>query len=194
MINLVDKDKKLLLTIARKTLRNALRLEEFNLSFVNVPNKLKENGASFVTLTIRGRLRGCIGALSAYQSLVQDVCEHVLAAAFDDPRFQPLTAGEEKLVEIEISYLTPPEVIAYDTLDDLLSQLEPGRHGVILSDGFRRATYLPQVWDQLPKKEEFLGSLCQKMGGRRNLWKDKKLKVETYLAIHFSEKEFPLIP
>lgn len=190
MIQLTDIDKEILLSIARKTLKNALNLDQFNLSETVVPEKLMENGASFVTLTIDDRLRGCIGALSAYQPLVQDVCEHVLAAAYEDPRFPPLTVGEESLVKIEISYLTPPERLDYVTPQDLLDILVPGRDGLILSDGYRRATYLPQVWEQLPVKEDFLGSLCQKMGARRNLWRDKKLEVETYRAIHFSEEEF----
>lgn len=194
MIQLTDNDKEILLSIARKTLKNALRLDQFNLSETAVPEKLMENGASFVTLTIDGRLRGCIGALSAYQPLVQDVCEHVLAAAFEDPRFPPLTVGEESLVRIEISYLTPPVRLDYDSHQDLLKALVPGRDGLILSDGYRRATYLPQVWEQIPVKEDFLGSLCQKMGARRNLWKEKKLQVETYQAIHFSEGEFSKTP
>ncbi len=187
MIQLSAADKKLLLMIARKTLQDAFQLIEFELSNIDIPDHLSKEGASFVTLTKRGRLRGCIGALTAYQPLVQDVCEHTLAAAFQDPRFPALAKKEEPEVTIEISYLTPPVELQYEGAEDLLLKLDPGKDGVILTDGFRRATYLPQVWEQLPEKTEFLNSLCQKMGAPHSLWRTKPLKVETYQAIHFSE-------
>jgi len=189
MIQLSHEDQRFLLTIARKTLEQAFHQTSFDLSSQDVPEHLLENGASFVTLTIHGRLRGCIGALSAFQPLVQDVCEHVLAAAFQDPRFPPLTIRELNQVEIEISYLTPPEKLEYDSPEELKQTLVPYHDGVILSDGYRRATYLPQVWEQLPETEQFLDSLCQKMGANSNLWRTKTLTVEIYHAIHFSESD-----
>jgi AmmeMemoRadiSam system protein A len=190
MIQLSAADKKFLLIIARKTLQDAFEFIKFDLTKVEIPDHLLMDGASFVTLTKGGRLRGCIGALTAYQPLVQDVCEHALAAAFQDPRFPALSEKEEPDIMIEISYLTPPVVLEYGDTEDLLAKLVPGQDGVILTDGFRRATYLPQVWEQLPEKTEFLDSLCQKMGASRNLWRTKSLKVEIYHAIHFSENEF----
>ena len=193
MIHLSVEDKKLLLTIARKTLQKELLGIDFDLTQLDIPEHLMQNGASFVTLTINGRLRGCIGALSAYQPLVQDVCEHAIAAALDDPRFPVLGASELEKVTVEVSYLTPPEPLDYLDGQDLVSKLRPGVDGVILQDGFRRATYLPQVWEQIPDTEEFLRSLCQKMGARGNLWRDKHLTVQVYQAIHFSETEFDAI-
>ena len=190
MIELTGEDQQLLLKIARKTIEQAFQPTGFNLSEQEIPVHLLENGASFVTLTIQGRLRGCIGTLIAYQPLVQDVCEHATAAAFQDPRFPPLTVLEFDQIEIEISYLTPPEKLSYDSPEALLEGLKANCDGVILSDGYRRATYLPQVWDQLPDKEQFLSSLCQKMGANSNLWRKKRLSVETYRAVHFSESDF----
>jgi AmmeMemoRadiSam system protein A len=190
MIPLVDSDKKKLLYFAKQTLLTAFDLADFDFQNADYPSHLAEKGASFVTLTIQEQLRGCIGTLSAYQPLVQDVCEHVLAAAFHDPRFPPLSVSELDAVEIEISYLTPPVDLSYSDAEDLKRKLMPGQDGVILSDGYRRATYLPQVWEQLPDVEVFLGSLCRKMGAKEHLWKKKHLVVETYRAVHFSEKEF----
>lgn len=192
MIHLSQEDKKQLLVIARKTLLSAFQRSDFVLDGDSISSHLNEDGASFVTLTKYGRLRGCIGTLSAYQPLVQDVCEHALAAAFQDPRFPVVTANEMDSIEIEISYLTPPEPLEYDSSDDLMRKLVPGKDGVILTDGYRRATYLPQVWEQLPEVDDFLGSLCQKMGARKNLWREKKISVQIYHAIHFSEDEFSL--
>lgn len=190
MIELSIQDKRLLLSIARRKLEDAFTPSGFDLSEETIPSHLTQEGASFVTLTIAGRLRGCIGALSAYQPLVQDVCEHVLAAAFQDPRFPSLSVKEMEKVEIEISYLTPPEKLDYQSVEELLEKLTPDVDGVILIDGYRRATYLPQVWEQIPQKELFLSSLCQKMGAASNLWQKKHLEVQIYYAIHFSESEF----
>ena len=190
MIILSNDDKRFLLALARRKLQDAFQSSGFDLSTEKIPPHLTEDGASFVTLTIHGRLRGCIGALSAYQPLVQDVCEHVMAAAFHDPRFSPLTAKEFCDVDIEISYLTPPATLGYESPEDLLEKLNPGTDGIILSDGFRRATYLPQVWEQIPQREVFLSSLCQKMGAASELWRKKHLEVQIYHAVHFSEGEF----
>jgi AmmeMemoRadiSam system protein A len=134
-------------------------------------------------------LRGCIGTLEAYQPLVQDVCEHAVAAAFHDYRFSPLKKNELSSIEIEISYLTPSVPLIYSDSADLLRQLNPDVDGVVLSDGFHRATYLPQVWEQLPDKREFLSHLCLKMGLSSSAWLEKRLQVDIYKVIHFSENE-----
>jgi len=194
MIELTEKDKKSLLFVARQTLKGAFHQIEFNIEEEKYPSHLDADGASFVTLTINGRLRGCIGTLTAYQSLVQDVCEHALAAAFQDPRFPPLSSLEFEKTEIEVSYLTPPTALEYSDANDLCQKLVPDRDGVILTDGFRKATYLPQVWDQLPACGEFLSSLCRKMGAKESLWKEKKLSVKVYQVIHFAENDFLSIP
>jgi uncharacterized protein len=151
--------------------------------------RLFEPGASFVTLTeANGDLRGCIGALEAYQPLVMDVREHAAAAAVDDYRFFPVQPDEVDDLHIEISRLTQPEVLEYQDPAELPGLLRPGVDGVILRDGIQRATFLPQVWEKLPDAERFLGHLCQKMGAPSNLWKRKKLLVQIYQVEEFHEK------
>lgn len=149
---------------------------------------LLANGASFVTLTIHGQLRGCIGALEAYQPLVNDVQEHALAAALDDYRFYPLTRQELPLVRIEISRLTQPVRLDYLDRADLTTKLRPGIDGVILNEGRRRATFLPQVWEKIDSPEDFLSQLCQKMGAPSDTWKKKHLDVSIYQVEDFAEE------
>jgi AmmeMemoRadiSam system protein A len=185
---LTDKEKKILLKLARQSIELAvaghplphLDLEDYS------PN-LKEQGASFVTLTEDGDLRGCIGALEPYQPLVQDVCEHAVAAALDDFRFSPVTPYEVSRLVIEISRLTVPQSLQYEHPQDLPNRLKAGSDGVILRDGIRRATFLPQVWEKLPDPVEFLSHLCQKMGAPADLWNRKLLQVFTYQVEEFQE-------
>jgi uncharacterized protein len=185
---LSQNDRKTLLSLARRFIVLAAShkpLPELNLD--EYSTQLCEEGASFVTLTIDGALRGCIGALEAFQPLVQDVCEHAVAAAMDDYRFQPVRPLEVPLLKIEISRLTTAQPLEYQVPEELLEKLRPGVDGVILRDGSRRATFLPQVWDKLTDKEEFLASLCYKMGAPANLWRQKKLQVFTYQVEEFHE-------
>ncbi len=150
--------------------------------------ELQREGASFVTLKKHGQLRGCIGALSAYQPLVQDVAEHAYAAAFSDPRFPPLTPEEFPDIEISVSVLGAPEPMAVRDEDDLLRQLEPGRDGLILEDGPYRATFLPSVWESLPNAREFVRQLKRKAGLPPDYWSDT-LRVSRYRTEEFSERE-----
>jgi uncharacterized protein len=181
-------DRSYLLTLARESITRAVGkkpLPEIPLS--SLSPELQLVGASFVTLTIQGRLRGCIGALEAYQPLAEDVREHAVAAALEDYRFPPVQAGELPALQIEISRLTPAHQLEYEDADDLLQMLHPGVDGVILREGARRATFLPQVWEQVPDKEEFLSHLCMKMGASANLWRTKKLGVQIYQVEEFHE-------
>jgi uncharacterized protein len=148
---------------------------------------LNQNGASFVTLTKKGNLRGCIGAVEPYQSLVEDVYEHATAAAINDYRFLPVEKDELESIHIEISRLTIPNPLNYQHPEELPALLRPGRDGVILRDGFRRATFLPQVWGQIPNAADFLTHLCQKMGVSGSFWKQKVLQVEVYEVEEFEE-------
>jgi AmmeMemoRadiSam system protein A len=148
---------------------------------------LREPGASFVTLTENGDLRGCIGALEPYQPLVQDVCEHAAAAAMEDYRFPPVRPDEVSLLEIEISRLTPPERLEYTDPLELPTHLRPHIDGVVLRDGFRRSTFLPQVWEKIPDPVTFLAHLCQKMGAPATFWRHKLLEVYTYQVEEFKE-------
>jgi AmmeMemoRadiSam system protein A len=138
-------------------------------------------------LTIHGELRGCIGALEAYQPLSEDVREHAIAAALKDPRFPPVSENELSRIHIEVSRLTSPTALEYANSDDLLKKLRPHIDGVILWHGHRRATFLPQVWEKIPDPVEFLEELCYKMGERGNLWREAKLQVFIYQVEEFHE-------
>ena len=123
---------------------------------------LAQNSATFVTLTLNGQLRGCIGSLQSYRTLLDDLTSNAYAAAFEDPRFYELTRDEFKKVKIEISILSTPVEVIYTDIKDLKSKIKPNIHGVILQKDGRRSTFLPQVWEQLPTFEEFFSHLCYK--------------------------------
>jgi AmmeMemoRadiSam system protein A len=185
---LTDDEKKTLLRLARSSLEEGVRGRKLPaLPAGELTQRLKEPGASFATLTVHGKLRGCIGALEPYQSLVRDVQEHAVAAALEDPRFPPVRPEELQDIEVEISCLTVPQPVEYAEPGDLLSQLRPHIDGVILRDGMRRATFLPQVWEKIPAKEAFLENLCMKMGAAPDAWRKKHLEVLTYQVEEFHE-------
>lgn len=185
---LTSEERQFLLQLARDSIRHALGGHSLpEIPAESVTPALRITGASFVTLTIDDRLRGCIGSLEAHQSLVEDVREHAVQAALEDYRFPPLSMEELKHVSIEISRLTPPVPLEYSLPQDLPGLLRPGVDGVILKDGFRRATFLPQVWEQLPEPEEFLSHLCAKMGASAQLWRSKLLQVSIYQVEEFHE-------
>lgn len=150
---------------------------------------LTQPGASFVTLTIKatGQLRGCIGTIEAYQPLFEDVREHAVAAALDDYRFNPVTRSELPNLRIEISRLTKPQKIIYDSPQALKHRITPGVDGVVIRDGTRRATFLPQVWEQIPDFEMFMTQLCYKMGVPGNSWQKKVFDVDIYQVEEFHE-------
>ena len=182
------KEKKVLLQIARQSIEKAVKSEKpLKIDLSELSPKLREKGASFVTITIQGNLRGCIGTLEAYQPLAIDVSEHAVAAATQDYRFPPLSPHELDKIEIEVSWLTPSHKLAYETPTDLIAKLHPYIDGVILREGLRCATFLPQVWKQLPNPKEFLSHLCLKMGASANLWQTQKLEVSTYQVEKFRE-------
>jgi len=143
---------------------------------------------TFVTLKLRGQLRGCIGNLTTADPLADGVRHNAINAAFHDPRFSPLTEQELPQVEIEVSILTEPQPLEYTDGEELLRKLRPNVDGVIIRQGYASATFLPQVWEQLPKTEDFLNHLCQKAGLPRNAWKQSKLDVSTYQVQYFEEK------
>jgi uncharacterized protein len=183
-----NEDRQILLEIARRSMEASSRKRTLpQIRLADYSQKLQANGASFVTLTVQGSLRGCIGALEAYQPLIQDVVDHAAAAATEDYRFKPVSPSEIQMIAIEISVLTQPRKMTYISVEDMLEQLTPNEDGVILKDGRLRATFLPQVWDQLPIKEEFLSHLCSKMGAPANTWKIKNLEVFTYQVEEFHD-------
>jgi len=181
-------EKELLLKIAREALEIGViggLLEPINLN--KLPIGLQGEGVTFVTLTSCGNLRGCIGALEATRPLAVDVQHHAVAAALNDYRFSPVSQDELGEIIIEISYLTSPTPLIYDDPSDLVNKLRPGVDGVVIRDGKRRATFLPQVWDKIPETETFLNMLCQKMGSKPELWKQNRIEVFTYQVEKFSE-------
>jgi uncharacterized protein len=186
--NLTVEEKQTLLRLAREALESGVRGKSLPAPDpTQLTPLLRAKGAAFVTLTIHGQLRGCIGALQPYQPLADDVIEHAIAAGLEDYRFPPVRPNELPNIRVEVSRLTLPQPLAYTDSDDLLAELRPGIDGVILCDGSRRATFLPQVWEQIPDKVEFLSHLCTKMGAAANLWRQKHLDVQIYQVEEFHE-------
>jgi AmmeMemoRadiSam system protein A len=131
---------------------------------------LVQPGATFVTLTQQGELRGCIGSLEARRPLDADVRENARAAAFRDPRFPPLGREELAAMRVEVSLLTPAQPMSFTDEADALGQLRPGVDGVILEHGGRRGTFLPQVWESLPEPKQFMAHLKNKAGLPADFW------------------------
>jgi len=177
----------LLLGLARSTLKQAF-------AGGGAPKKpedpdLLSPAATFVTLKISGNLRGCIGNLQPVGPLWEGVRDNAVHAAFHDSRFSPLKSNELEEVHIDISILSSPQPLEYSDPADLQRKLRPGIDGVIIHDGKRSATFLPQVWQQLPDSEQFLGNLCRKAGLSEKAWRDKKLRVEVYRVQCFAEEK-----
>jgi AmmeMemoRadiSam system protein A len=149
---------------------------------------LEQPGATFVTLTLNDSLRGCIGSLEAHRSLIDDVRHNAVAAAFDDPRFAPLGKEEFAHVRLDVSLLSQPEPIHFNSEQDALSQLHPGQDGVILEFGLHRATYLPQVWAQLPDPQTFIDHLKEKAGLPANFWSEN-IRLARYTVQKWHEGE-----
>lgn len=174
-------DKKMLLTIARKTIETYLSTGK-SPDFDITSDTLKKPGAAFVTLHKTGQLRGCIGQIIPTMPLWKCVREMAVAAATQDPRFSKVRENEVPELHLEISVLTPPKVCEDPNM------VRVGRHGLIISRGFYRGLLLPQVptewnWD----REAFLSQTCRKAGLESDCWKDPKTKIETFEAIVFSE-------
>ncbi len=147
---------------------------------------LDEKGATFVTLTQGGRLRGCIGSLEAHRSLAEDVRENARSAAFRDPRFPPLGAEELDSTRIEVSLLSPMEPMPVQSEADALARLRPGIDGVLLEWRGHRGTFLPQVWDELPAPRDFLAQLKLKAGLAADFWSDE-IRLHRYHVTKWSE-------
>lgn len=131
---------------------------------------LREPGACFVTLRLGDLLRGCVGSVRAIRPLADDVRGNARAAAFDDPRFPPLTGLELPALRVELSLLSPLEPLPAASAAELLAALRPGEDGVVLEAVGRRATLLPQVWEQVPEPGQFLAALRQKAGLPTGWW------------------------
>jgi len=189
MSALKEEDKEYLLELARSAIASKLSPKDLEEKTSDLPAGVRKKQGCFVTLHKKGMLRGCIGTLEPVKSLADAVGENALHSAFHDTRFSPVTAEELPEIDIEISVLTVPEPLPYTDGEDLKAKLKPGVHGVILSKGGYRSTFLPQVWEQLPDPEIFLSHLCQKGGMHRDCWKKGDVEVRVYEVFHFSEEK-----
>lgn len=151
--------------------RNAIAAE-FGIAPAPEPDHLALHrpGATFVTLTQQGQLRGCIGSLEAWRPLDEDVKANAKAAAFGDPRFPPLSRGEFARTRVEVSLLSPPVPLDFTDETDAIRQMRPGIDGMIFEYHGRRGTFLPQVWESLPDPWQFFAHLKQKAGFPANFW------------------------
>jgi AmmeMemoRadiSam system protein A len=176
--------------LARKAIMEKLGLKSAKTeSDPMTDNCFQEHRGTFVTLTINKQLRGCIGNLESTESIMAGIKRNAVNAAFHDPRFAPLKADELNQVGIEISILTEPQPLEYRGSKDLLTKLRPHVDGVILRKGKASATFLPQVWEQLPKPEHFLSHLCRKAGLSADTWEKTQLEISTYQVQYFEEEK-----
>ncbi|MDD2915091.1 MAG: AmmeMemoRadiSam system protein B [Gallionella sp.] len=168
--------------------RNAIA-EQFGAAKQNFPQAdwLQQPGAVFVTLTLHGQLRGCIGSLEAHRPLAEDVRSNAVAAAFHDPRFAPLSAEEFAEVTVEVSLLAPAQPMQFRDELDALTQLRPNVDGLIFEYGSYRSTFLPQVWENLPQPRQFLAMLKRKAGLSDDFWAEG-IKLSRYSVEKWSEK------
>jgi len=191
--HLTDDQGRRLVNIARRTI-------EARLGILAEPDKVvpdrdladpiyQEKRGTFVTLKIRGQLRGCMGCLTPTETILQGIQRNAINAAFNDPRFPQLTSEELEQAEIDISILTNPQKLAYQGGTELLQKLRPKIDGLIIAKGMARATFLPQVWDQLPNPEDFLAHLCRKAGLHPDEWRAGELDVSTYQVQYFNESD-----
>jgi AmmeMemoRadiSam system protein A len=181
-------DHALLLKIARSAIEEALGMASAldRDALVAQHPELLEKRATFVTLNIGEALRGCIGSLEPRLALIDDLISNARGAAFRDPRFMPLTKEEYLLSSVEISLLTPPQPLPYSDIEDLKSKIRAGEDGVVLQKGNNKATFLPQVWEQLPTFELFFSHLGLKAGLGGDVLRMHP-EIQTYRVEHFKE-------
>jgi AmmeMemoRadiSam system protein A len=187
---LSDPAGQALLAVARQSLVTFVRDQQFYLpTLEDCSPELRRMGASFVTLTNQGVLRGCIGTVEARRPLALDVAHNSVAAASRDPRFAPLKTAELDLVRLSVTVLTTPQTLVYQDYADLLARLRPGIDGVILTHQERRGLLLPQVWSRIPDPADFLNGICEKAGFPIGLLHQSppQLTVLTFQAQHFYE-------
>jgi AmmeMemoRadiSam system protein A len=175
----------LLLAHARHAIARALGVEA---PPAPADPRLAERGATFVTLKEDGELRGCIGSLNAHRPLGKDVADNALGAAFRDPRFAPVTAEDWPRLRVEVSLLSEPEFMDFRDEGDVLARLRPGIDGVIFFNGCQKATFLPQVWEQLPAPRDFMAALKRKAGLSADFW-GPNVMIATYQVQKWKEAE-----
>ena len=180
MSPLADREKQLLLEVARRALTAGVERRE---SIPDFPDDevLRQPGGAFVTLHRRGRLRGCVGQLPSKDPLIEVVAHCAKAAALEDPRFKPVHAEEVTEIEIEVSILSPLQ-------DTTLEKIEAGKHGLVVSRGWQRGVLLPQVATEFKwQAARFLEETCVKAGLEREAWRDPHTRIQAFTAEVFSE-------
>ncbi len=187
---LSPEERQVILSLAREAITRAVRGQEPPpVDLDSLPESLRRDGASFVTLTTHRDLRGCIGSLEARQPLALDIRDNAVSAAFRDPRFPPMQEKELEDLRVEVSVLSAPEPLSYASPDDLIAQLRPGVDGVVIESGWNRATFLPQVWEKLPDPRQFLEHLCLKAYLPADAYRKPGLDIYTYQVEKFEEGE-----
>jgi AmmeMemoRadiSam system protein A len=189
--HITDEQGQRLAQVARRTIAARLgTLDEINKV---VPGRdladpaFREKRGTFVTLKLKGQLRGCMGCLTPSETILEGIQRNAINAAFNDPRFPTLTPAELEQTEIEVSILTKPRELDYTGSNELLEKLRPNIDGVIINKGQARSTFLPQVWDQLPMTQDFLAHLCRKAGLSPDEWTRGELGVSIYQVQYFHE-------
>jgi hypothetical protein len=181
-------ERQYLLKLARQTLTAEVTDQEKpKIDAEKLPAKLREQKGCFVTLTLGGELRGCIGHIFPTEPLYQAIMDNAVSAGTRDPRFPAVVEAELVQLHFEISVLTVPQELKFNSPEDLLAKLRTHVDGVVLRIGRRSSTFLPQVWEQLPKKEDFLGHLSRKAGCAEDAWRGEGVTVLTYQVEAFEE-------
>lgn len=188
-MSLPESEKETLRAVALMSISYSLnhspaKYYEHELDLRDYPESLQVKRATFVTLYINNELRGCIGTLEANNPLVIDIAHNARAAAFQDPRFPPVNKDEFEKLSVHISILGEAEPMSFSDEQDLINQLRPGTDGLILTDGYRRGTFLPSVWESLPEPQNFLQHLKIKAGLPANYWSDT-IKISRYTTNSF---------
>jgi len=188
---LLEKHGAVLLKLAGTSIEHGLaRNSPVNVDVGSFPDELQRDGACFVTLYKNRQLRGCIGSPEAHRPLLTDVAQNAYRAAFHDPRFPNLTTEEVPELHVSISVLSPPSPMTISSEAGLLSQLRPNVDGLIISDGGHRALFLPSVWEQLPKPEDFLSRLKLKAGMGDGYWSDG-FQAQRFITGEIKQSQLP---
>lgn len=187
---LTEEQGKELIRLARQALEDRVRHGKMHPAVPahgSIDERLFEDGATFVTLTIGGNLRGCIGSPEAHFPLVEDVQENAIRAAMFDPRFPPVSEKELDRIQIEVSVLTPPRLLDCPP-EERAQRVRPGIDGLLLASSFNRGLLLPQVWEKIPEPKEFLRILSRKAGLMPNAWQQKDVQLYTFQVQAFNEE------
>jgi AmmeMemoRadiSam system protein A len=191
-MHLTEDQGRILVRLARTTIAARLGISDDAGKVISDTDladpAFREQRGTFVTLKIRNQLRGCMGCLTPSETIREGIQRNAINAAFNDPRFPELSEQELQQAQIEVSILTSPLELEYSDGNELLKKLRPGIDGVIISKGMARATFLPQVWEQLPATEDFLAHLCRKAGFSSDEWKKAEMGVSTYQVQYFHEQ------